>query len=486
MSIKKKILVPMIVVAVIVASTILLSAIFLFSKYVDQNIDSDLDRAMHLIMNEIELIKIQSKFAALYTANDNVIINALETKNYDKLKKRTVEIYEESELTVLAITDECGIVRARGHYPDVYGDDISARVVTRTALEGRHEIFVERGPIIPVVIASGIPVYNALDTLIGTITVGFRMDTNDFVDKLKNLTGCEISVFADGKCVATTLLEEDGNRILGKKIPENIVNRVMSGETVIGQFHLPGQRLQVKYVPLNASSGEIIGMLCAGRYLAARAGMIWSFITVGLFILLVLIVVSIPTILLITGRIAAPINKSLDQLHYDALTGIYNRRYFNENIEKVIQSLARSRSTLSLMMVDIDSFKKYNDTYGHCKGDECLKLVATALSDNVKRAEDFVARYGGEEFVVVLMNTDEPGVRAIADRLLKSVYNLKITHENSDAVNYVTVSIGVTSGNAEYTQTSEDYVSCADEMLYKSKSAGRNRYTFSPLKVQTD
>ena len=318
----------MIIVAVIAATAILLSTILLFSRFVDRNIEAGLDRAMLFILNEINLKKTQSMFAALYTANDNVIIDALTNRNREELINRAVEIYEYSGLTVFTITDERGIVQARGQFPGVYGDDLSDRIVTKTALEGRFETFIERGPIIPLVVVSGIPVYNAQGTLIGAITAGFRLDSGDFVDNLKKMTGCEISIFAgDGRRIATTLIDEKGNRAVGAKAPEYVFKKVMAGETVTGQLYLAGQEILAKYKPLYATGGEIIGMLFAGYFLTERTQMIWSFIAAGFLILLILLTISVPAILFITGRIAAPITKNLDQLHYDILTGIYNRRY---------------------------------------------------------------------------------------------------------------------------------------------------------------
>jgi len=169
------------------------------------------------------------------------------------------------------------------------------------------------------------------------------------------------------------------------------------------------------------------------------------------------------------------------EVEYDALTGIYNRRYFDETMEHVISSLSRSESLLSVMMIDIDFFKRYNDTYGHVEGDKCLKAVAQTLAQCITRADDFVARYGGEEFVVILPNTDEQGARLIADKLLDNVRDLYLPHEQSDAADYVTVSIGITTGKVLHTHNAGDFVKRADELMYKSKKEGRNRSSFGWL-----
>ncbi|MDR1747729.1 MAG: sensor domain-containing diguanylate cyclase, partial [Spirochaetaceae bacterium] len=171
----------------------------------------------------------------------------------------------------------------------------------------------------------------------------------------------------------------------------------------------------------------------------------------------------------------------VNKIFYDPLTGIYNRRFFDETMQRVIHSLSRSGGVLSLMMIDIDYFKRYNDTYGHIKGDDCLKTVAKMLRDSVIRAEDFIARYGGEEFVVVLPNTDEAEACKVACKLVENIRSCNIPHEKSDAADCVTVSIGVTTGKAQHMQSGGNYIQRADEMLYKSKQGGRNRYTFASL-----
>ncbi|MCL1939781.1 MAG: diguanylate cyclase [Desulfovibrionaceae bacterium] len=170
-----------------------------------------------------------------------------------------------------------------------------------------------------------------------------------------------------------------------------------------------------------------------------------------------------------------------EKIYYDALTEIFNRRYFDENVNKIMKSLSRSGDTFSLMMIDIDFFKKYNDTYGHNGGDACLKAVAKALSESITREGDFVARYGGEEFAIVLPHVDENGARLIADKALESIRILNIHHEASDVAAHITVSIGIATGIVARTHIAEDFVKRADEMLYKSKQSGRNRYSFVHL-----
>ncbi|MCL1958136.1 MAG: diguanylate cyclase [Spirochaetes bacterium] len=162
----------------------------------------------------------------------------------------------------------------------------------------------------------------------------------------------------------------------------------------------------------------------------------------------------------------------------DQLTGIYNRRYLDGSLKKIINSHSRTGGNLSVLMIDIDYFKKYNDAYGHEAGDGCLRAVASALSQSVSRDEDFVARYGGEEFAVVLPNTDENGARLIAERMLEKIRECNIPHKASDIADYVTISIGGATDVINHLHHGSDYIKAADKALYESKKNGRNRYTF--------
>jgi methyl-accepting chemotaxis protein len=172
----------------------------------------------------------------------------------------------------------------------------------------------------------------------------------------------------------------------------------------------------------------------------------------------------------------------LDLTIIDQLTGICNRRFLDGNLKKIIKSLSRTGGKLSTLMIDIDFFKKYNDTYGHDMGDKCLIKIADVLMQCTGREDDFAARYGGEEFVVVLPNTEEKGAGMMADRILKKVYECGIPHKTSEVADFVTVSIGGATGTVRHSQEGSDYIKCADVALYMSKKKGRNQYTFKKMK----
>lgn len=158
----------------------------------------------------------------------------------------------------------------------------------------------------------------------------------------------------------------------------------------------------------------------------------------------------------------------------DGLTGIPNRRNFDDYLEKIWCSALRSCANISMLMIDIDFFKLYNDNYGHVAGDECLQRVAASLAADGRRPSDLIARYGGEEFVCVLPDTDAKGLASIGESMRKSVVDLEIRHGHSLASEYVTISLGGITIIPGKNTSPADMVKAADENLYRAKDGGRN------------
>lgn len=165
----------------------------------------------------------------------------------------------------------------------------------------------------------------------------------------------------------------------------------------------------------------------------------------------------------------------------DALTGLSNRRHMEQKLKAESARLARSESWLSVIMLDIDFFKLFNDTYGHPAGDRCISMVAAALNRAVQRASDLCARYGGEEFACILPDTDPHAAHMLAEDIRNHVISLNIPHARSQTSDYVTVSIGVASGICLPGMSPEAWTSHADQQLYRSKVNGRNQISTTIL-----
>lgn len=163
--------------------------------------------------------------------------------------------------------------------------------------------------------------------------------------------------------------------------------------------------------------------------------------------------------------------------YIDSLTGLHNRRYFFEQVSIHRRQQLRDGSKSVIILLDIDHFKQYNDTYGHIAGDDMLKRVATHISSSVRRPRDLVARYGGEEFIVLLSDTDTNGAKQVAQNILATTDTPKHSSaENAQPLS--TISIGIVECTSRATLNDHELIECADKALYAAKAAGRARACF--------
>ncbi|MDZ7641189.1 MAG: PleD family two-component system response regulator [Desulfurivibrio sp.] len=186
-----------------------------------------------------------------------------------------------------------------------------------------------------------------------------------------------------------------------------------------------------------------------------------------------------PPVVLVRVRNQLELKEARDQLLRlavtDGLTGLANRRHFDEVLQREYARQIRSGGNLSLLLMDVDCFKHYNDNYGHLKGDDCLREIARVLAGIFCRATDLPARYGGEEFVCLMPDTDSAGAWQMAERIRKEIASLEIPHGHSPVASHITVSIGVATGPCCRQHSPLHLIARADEQLYQAKDAGRNR-----------
>lgn len=239
--------------------------------------------------------------------------------------------------------------------------------------------------------------------------------------------------------------------------------RKLRNEGVVTHFEITLERKDGSIIPFEVSlsllrddRGKIVGSVCVARDLSQLKETLAT--------------------LERTNERLREANRMLQQLSLlDALTSIPNRRYFEEYFNQEWRRAARNRKDLSLVMVDIDHFKAFNDTYGHQAGDECLKQVARALNSVLKRQSDFVARYGGEEFAIVLPDTDLNGAVLLAEKMLEQVITLQLEHSQSDTSEWLTISAGVASTVPRPGANQAVLVAEADHALYQAKQSGRQQ-----------
>jgi diguanylate cyclase (GGDEF)-like protein len=175
-------------------------------------------------------------------------------------------------------------------------------------------------------------------------------------------------------------------------------------------------------------------------------------------------------------------NQQLERLaNLDGLTQVANRRRFDEQLKLEWGRSVRESTPLSLILCDIDYFKRYNDFYGHQAGDACLKQVAKAIEQSLGRPSDFVARYGGEEFVVILPNTGFEGASHVAELIQRNVEQLNISHAESKVTDRITLSLGIGSTTLTNDASAVSLIATADKALYEAKRRGRNNFYLGSL-----
>ncbi|MFZ4285729.1 diguanylate cyclase domain-containing protein [Variovorax sp. HJSM1_2] len=166
----------------------------------------------------------------------------------------------------------------------------------------------------------------------------------------------------------------------------------------------------------------------------------------------------------------------------DGLTGVYNRKFFNQRLPVELSRALRSDSALSLIMMDVDCFKNYNDSYGHPAGDRVLQALAKTVQQQLSRPSDLLARYGGEEFIMILSGSEQIGAQQLAERIRLAIAALALPHAYSHVAPYVTVSLGVTTCVPQGVHNPEDALESVDQALYAAKRNGRNTTLWLPMR----
>jgi len=237
------------------------------------------------------------------------------------------------------------------------------------------------------------------------------------------------------------------------KIHEESAIKALKGEHVVYNWSLIANNkylfYQISLSPMENSKGEIIGVVAIGRDITKKV--------------------------IIENELKIS-NEKLKKLSFlDGLTNIPNRRYFDEYIARKWENVSEASVDFSMIMIDVDYFKAFNDTYGHIKGDECLKVISKEIKNCLRKPEDLICRYGGEEFAIVLPETSAKEAEIIAHRIRSKVEGLKITNNNSPINPYITVSIGFATMKPSKNTLYKTLISNADKALYKAKEKGRNR-----------
>jgi diguanylate cyclase (GGDEF)-like protein len=230
--------------------------------------------------------------------------------------------------------------------------------------------------------------------------------------------------------------------------------------------------------------GDVRGVLEVTQPLQADSdGVNSAYLTRNLFFIIIAITILAAAIIMVRNRheksrvkqeVAHQTADLLEQSLTDELTGLGNRRYFNKKYDDAWRYCLRKKAPLSIALIDVDHFKKYNDEFGHPAGDSCLQKISFGIKEGLNRPLDVIARYGGEEFVVILVDTDLNGTEHAMENIRASIAKLAIPSSRNTESRYVSVSIGSITVNNIDTVTKESVIKQADKALYQAKAAGRN------------
>jgi diguanylate cyclase (GGDEF)-like protein len=232
-------------------------------------------------------------------------------------------------------------------------------------------------------------------------------------------------------------------------------------------------RLITGRAPLYSAEGTFVGMLGVNLYVEQYE------YAVKRIKAILSSVFAVPTVILTVGYIILYIRNRkhlYPKVYTDSLTSINNRRFIEEYFPSIVKDHYKKRMPLSVIMIDVDSFKLFNDHYGHQYGDEVLKKIARTIQSVLREKSDFISRYGGEEMLVILTNTNLSTAEMVANRIITSVNALAIKHEYSVCSNIITVSQGIYSAVPQSVNYAKNFIMRADQGLYEAKNNGRNQY----------
>ena len=285
MNVKRKIFIPMILLTIICGLAVLLSSILLFINEINDSQSEKCNVAHNVVLQEIDRFKAQAHVAALGVANTMELREAIVNDNRDQILEFATQIKTIAQIDYCTITDNTGRVLIRTHDPDYYNDNVAHMPHIRSALEGNTEMHIVQGHTIHFGVSAGTPIYDENETMIGVVSLGFRLDTPEFAHNLRELTGCEIEFFSFNERVSSTLMDEDGLFILGNRAEEYISEGVLTGEPFAGRLDINNRNMLAKYFPLySADDDEVLGMVFIGRYTDEDTRKIQLFVTFGVVI----------------------------------------------------------------------------------------------------------------------------------------------------------------------------------------------------------
>jgi len=315
MNIRKRIHIPMIALTIGSCVIMLVSFMILFSKELNATKYSKIDVATMVVENEIDELKNKAQIAAFGMASNPELIKALVNNDRDSIMYITNALRIMAHVDYCTIVDSNGIVLTRTHEPHIYNDSLAHLPHITQAMDGNSKSYVAQGVTIRLGTYAGAPIYDNDMNMIGVVSLGFRLDAQEFVYKLKEITGCEITAFLHDERVSTTLIDEEGIYAIGTTAPEDISEKVLAGESHVGITLLFGNNALTKYIPLYGANDEVVGMMFVGYYTVADDTKILFFTMSGALITLAVLVLCIILARFVSGTIEHKIHETEEYMH---------------------------------------------------------------------------------------------------------------------------------------------------------------------------
>jgi len=284
---------------------------FLFRRELNDAMLSKIEVATMVVENEIDELKSKAQVAAFAMASSPELIKAIEDDDLGRITSITNALRIMAHVDYCTILDPAGNVIIRTHAPDNRGDSLAHLPHVIRAMQGSSDSYIAQGVVVSLGVYAGAPIFDNDLNIIGIISLGFRLDTQDFVYKLKEITDCETTVFLYDERVSTTLFDEEGLYAIGTKAPPEISNDVLSGESYTGVIQLFGSNILTRYIPLVGTANHVVGMMFVGYDMADDDAKMLVFIISGIFIMLIVLSVCIVLAMFISGVIENQLQKSM-------------------------------------------------------------------------------------------------------------------------------------------------------------------------------
>ena len=282
MNIRRRIFIPMFTLTFVCCIAVFITSIALFNRELNIAMHNKLEVALNFADYEINDMKKQAQVAAFTMSNDQALIEALLNNDRSEIARTANTLLTVTRIDYCTIIDTNGMVLVRTLDPEMYGDSLAHLPHVRMAMAGEISSFLTTGNIIRLGAYAGAPIYDDDMNMIGVVSLGFRLDSQEFVYNLKEVTGCEISIFLGDERVSSTVMDQDQLYVMGEKIDESISSRVLAGETYTRSGQLFGREALIQYIPLYGADDVIVGMMGIGFYSDEDIAKVYRFISIGI------------------------------------------------------------------------------------------------------------------------------------------------------------------------------------------------------------